>query len=140
MALGMTLLSAQRSQLLENLPFYIKTLGVTHVGIVPSLIEATMGAVQEEDAKAICLRYIASGGEKMSDAVCNMMALYSPIETHPCSQILDKWAAHPQVRLANFYGPSEATIGCCARYMDPTTPRGNIGRPFANVSGYASPL
>ncbi|RDB21442.1 Nonribosomal peptide synthetase 2 [Hypsizygus marmoreus] len=119
-ALGMPLISAPRAQLLENLPFYVTKLGVTHLGIVPSLIEATMGAVQEGEnaGGGMALRYIASGGEKMSDS------------------ILDKWASHPQVRLANFYGPSEATIGCCARYMDSTTPRANIGRPFANVSGY----
>ncbi|KAG6917971.1 NRPS [Tephrocybe rancida] len=118
-ALGMPLLSAPRSQLLENLPFYVKSLSITHLGIVPSLIEATLGAVSDDNGGADTeLRYIASGGEKMSDA------------------ILDKWADHPKVRLANFYGPSEATIGCCARYMDPETPRANIGRAFANVAGY----
>ncbi|KAF8654172.1 hypothetical protein AX16_003701 [Volvariella volvacea WC 439] len=114
--LGMPLFSAQRSQLLENLPHYIKTLAITHVGIVPSLIEATMGAAQSNDTTNMDLRYIASGGEKISDS------------------ILDKWADHPQVTLANFYGPSEVTIGCCARVMDSATPKANIGRPFANVS------
>ncbi|PPR03610.1 hypothetical protein CVT24_007726 [Panaeolus cyanescens] len=119
MALGMPLLSARRSQLLENLPNYVNLLGVTHLGIVPSLIEATLNASQTgKDGSDIALRYIASGGEKMSDA------------------ILDKWADHPQVRLANFYGPSEVTIGCCARYMSSNTPRANIGKPLANVSAY----
>ncbi|EAU88504.2 peptide synthetase [Coprinopsis cinerea okayama7 len=117
MALGMPLLSAPRSQLLENLPQYVKLLGITHLGIVPSLIEATLNASKDNEG-GLALRYIASGGEKMSDS------------------ILDKWANHPQVRLANFYGPSEVTIGCCARYMDSNTPRANIGRPLANVSGY----
>lgn len=65
MALGMPLLSAPRSQLLENLPEHVKTLGVTHLGIVPSLIEATLNASKDE----LALRYIASGGEKMSDSV-----------------------------------------------------------------------
>ncbi|KAG5645251.1 NRPS protein [Asterophora parasitica] len=117
--LGMPLLSAPRSQLLENLPFYVKRLGITHLGIVPSLIEATMGAVQEEDGgNGMALRFIGSGGEKMSDA------------------ILDKWGNHPKVRLANFYGPSEVTIGCCSRFMETATPRANIGHPFANVSAY----
>ncbi|KAF9013880.1 peptide synthetase [Cyathus striatus] len=118
-SLGMPLFSAPRSQLLECLPLYVKLLEITHLGIVPSLIEATMNAVQDDDsADDMKLRYIASGGEKMSDS------------------ILDKWANHPQVRLANFYGPSEVTIGCCARRMSPSTPKANIGRPFANVSGY----
>ncbi|KAF8163357.1 peptide synthetase [Crassisporium funariophilum] len=118
-ALGMPLFSARRSQLLENLPIYVNMLEITHLGIVPSLIEATLNAAQAGvDGSDIALRYIASGGEKMSDS------------------ILDKWANHPQVRLANFYGPSEVTIGCCARYMTSDTPRANIGRPFANVSAY----
>lgn len=70
MALGMPLLSARRSQLLENLPEYVNLLGVTHLGIVPSLIEATLNASQNgADSSSIALRYIASGGEKMSDAV-----------------------------------------------------------------------
>lgn len=69
-ALGMPLLSARRSQLLENLPVYVKRLGVTHLGIVPSLIEATLNAAQGGDPGSdIGLRYIASGGEKMSDSV-----------------------------------------------------------------------
>ncbi|KAI0336556.1 hypothetical protein GY45DRAFT_411925 [Cubamyces sp. BRFM 1775] len=120
LALGIPILAAPRSLLLEDLPYYIKNLRVSHVGIVPSLIEATMGAVQEdeESGHATTLRYIASGGEKMSDA------------------ILDKWASHPKVRLANFYGPSEVTIGCAARPMDKDTPRANIGRTFANVGAY----
>lgn len=62
--------SAPRGLLLENLPYYISLLGVTHVGIVPSLIDATMGAVQEDESMTgMRLRYIASGGEKISDSV-----------------------------------------------------------------------
>lgn len=119
LSLGMVMVSAPRGLLLENLPYYISLLGVTHVGIVPSLIDATMGAVQEDEAMAgMKLRFIASGGEKISDS------------------ILDKWADHPKVRLANFYGPSEVTIGCCARFMDGNTPKGNVGQAFANVSSY----
>ncbi|TFK29988.1 peptide synthetase [Coprinopsis marcescibilis] len=116
-ALGMPLRSAPRSQLLENLPAYAKALEITHLGIVPSLIEATLNAAKDDEGGTV-LRYIASGGEKMSDS------------------ILDKWANHKQVKLANFYGPSEVTIGCCARFMDSITPRANIGKPLANVSGY----
>jgi hypothetical protein len=67
----MVMVSAPRGILLENLPYYISLLGVTHVGIVPSLIEATMGTVQEDEAIAsgMKLRMIASGGEKISDSV-----------------------------------------------------------------------
>lgn len=66
-ALGMPLLSAKRSQLFENLPAYVNLLGITHLGIVPSLIEATLNAAT--NGSDIALRYIASGGEKISDAV-----------------------------------------------------------------------
>ncbi|KAI0082634.1 hypothetical protein K474DRAFT_1654750 [Panus rudis PR-1116 ss-1] len=120
LATGIPIISAPRSLLLEDLPFYIKELGISHLGIVPSLIEATMGAIQDDvnAGHTSTLRYIASGGEKMSDA------------------ILDKWANHPTVRLANFYGPSEVTIGCAARFMERVTPRANIGSTFANVSAF----
>ena len=71
LAVGITILSAPRSLLLEDLPYYIKNLRISHVGIVPSLIEATMGVVQgdEESGATTTLRYIACGGEQMSDAV-----------------------------------------------------------------------
>ncbi|KAF8844469.1 AMP-binding-domain-containing protein [Paxillus ammoniavirescens] len=119
LALGMTLVCARRAELLENLPQHISRLEITHVGLVPSLIDATMCTVEQDPVgEEIKLRYIASGGEKISDS------------------ILDKWADHSKVRLVNFYGPSEVTIGCCARFMDSSTPKGNIGRPFANVSSY----
>ncbi|EGN93241.1 hypothetical protein SERLA73DRAFT_172154 [Serpula lacrymans var. lacrymans S7.3] len=118
LTLGMTLVSARRSLLLENLAFYLIKLGITHVGLVPSLIDATMGSMQEEEGHDMKLRYIGSGGEKISDT------------------ILQKWANHPKVRLVNFYGPSEVTIGCSGRFMDKNTPKNNVGRPFASVSAY----
>jgi hypothetical protein len=76
----MVMLSAPRGILLENLPYYISLLGVTHVGIVPSLIDATMCTVQEyESMGGVNLRYIASGGEKISDSVSvSMMMCYGP--------------------------------------------------------------
>ena len=73
LTLGMTLVTASRNELFEDLPHWLKILGITHVGIVPSLIEATMSAVDEstgEGADEMKLRFIASGGEKISDAVC----------------------------------------------------------------------
>lgn len=88
-SLGMTVISAPRSQLLEDLPRWLHRLRVTHVGIVPSLIEAAMHAVAESsesapdankqvngDEKTMDLAYIASGGEKMSDSVGFIFAFY----------------------------------------------------------------
>lgn len=74
----MPLISARRSQLLEDLPIYVNKLGVTHLGIVPSLIEATLNAAQSEDGDEIALRYIASGGEKMSDSVRQLLITLLP--------------------------------------------------------------
>ncbi|KAF9493084.1 hypothetical protein BDN71DRAFT_1591331 [Pleurotus eryngii] len=119
LSLGTPLYNVPRSILLENLSYYVVQFGITHLGIVPSLLEATLSVAQEDGhLDNMKLRYICSGGEKVTDA------------------ILDKWANHPRFRLANFYGPSEATIGCCARYMDASTPKSNIGKTFDNVSGY----
>ncbi|KAL5533182.1 hypothetical protein ACEPAF_4958 [Sanghuangporus sanghuang] len=130
LSLGMTLICAPRSQLFEDLPCWLHRLHITHVGIVPSLIEATMHAVAEsielavdDDGtgvknKTMDLAYIASGGEKMSDS------------------ILDKWADSPLVTLANFYGPSETTIGCSAHLMTSATRKENIGRIFESCSAY----
>lgn len=68
---GFPIVSAPRALLLEDLPFYIKELHISHIGIVPSLIEATMNAVQDDvdSGHLTSLRYLASGGEKMSNAV-----------------------------------------------------------------------
>ena len=62
---------APRSELFEDLPHYVKEFKVSHLGIVPSLIEATMGTVEigKQSGQISSLRYVASGGEKMSDAV-----------------------------------------------------------------------
>lgn len=71
LSLGITIVSAPRTQLFDDLPKWIQTLRITHVGIVPSLIEATMCAIEESanNETKVNLRYIASGGEKISDPV-----------------------------------------------------------------------
>lgn len=65
LALGMTLISARRSELLENLSHYLDSLRITHVGLVPSLIDATMSNAENQSS----LRFIACGGEKITDSV-----------------------------------------------------------------------
>lgn len=75
LALGMTLVSAKRGELLEHLPLYINLLGITHVGLVPSLIDATMCAVEDgQNGEGMELRYIASGGEKISDSASRILS------------------------------------------------------------------
>ena len=70
----MTLVSAPHSQLLEDLLHWLRYLCVTHVGIVPSLIKATVCALEGDGAldskeHPTNLCYIASGSEKMTDSV-----------------------------------------------------------------------
>lgn len=74
LALGMTLVSAKREELLENLPLHINLLGISHVGLVPSLIDATMCVVEDDQKREeMKLRYIASGGEKITDSVIRVL-------------------------------------------------------------------
>ncbi|KAJ8078433.1 Non-ribosomal peptide synthetase [Marasmius tenuissimus] len=110
--LGIRLVSGQRYELLADLKGVITGIGITHLGMVPSMIEATLNGEEE------MIKYLVSGGEKMSDS------------------LLKKWADHPRVILANFYGPTEATIGCTARRVSPTDRKENIGRPFESCHAY----
>jgi hypothetical protein len=74
-ALGIRLVSAPsaRFELLSDLRRNIWRLGVTHLGMVPSMIEATFQAGTSrggaEEGKKVGLKYLASGGEKISDSV-----------------------------------------------------------------------
>lgn len=62
--LGIRLVTAPRSEVLADLQNNIIRLGITNLGMVPSMIEATLTAPED-----LPLKYLASGGEKMSDAV-----------------------------------------------------------------------
>lgn len=69
-ALGIRLVStpAARFELLADLYNNVRKLGVTHLGMVPSMIEGTFNGGAEQGRK-IGLKYLASGGEKISDSV-----------------------------------------------------------------------
>lgn len=105
-ALGTALLSAPRLSLLADLPRVIREKRISHMGIVPSMLKACVPGGPEEvmidvdvDASAdekewkegerkqrCALKYLVSGGEKISDEVLKM------------------WAGREDVILANFYG------------------------------------
>ncbi|KAK7033521.1 Non-ribosomal peptide synthetase [Paramarasmius palmivorus] len=119
-ALGIRLVSGQRYELLADLRSVVREKGITHLGMVPSMIEATLGGSDEEK---VGVKYLVSGGEKMSD------------------QLLKKWADRPGLILANFYGlsslsPTEATIGCTSRRVSPQDRKENIGKPFESCYAY----
>lgn len=115
-ALGTCLVSVgSRLALLASLQELIEQLRITHIGMVPSMIEATLSKRPEE----LPIKYMVSGGEKLTHAV------------------LAKWASHPHVLFANFYGPTEATIGCTARRVQGVHERrDNIGLPFDSCAAY----
>ncbi|KDN49336.1 hypothetical protein RSAG8_02038, partial [Rhizoctonia solani AG-8 WAC10335] len=111
--LGIRLVSAPRYEILADLQGNLIDLGITHAGMVPSMIEATLSGPDD-----LPLKYLVSGGEKISDS------------------LLRKWANHPSLILANFYGPTEATIGCTSRLIRQTDRKENIGHPFPSCRAY----
>ncbi|KAL1693266.1 hypothetical protein GGG16DRAFT_123376 [Schizophyllum commune] len=60
--LGTRLVSAPRFELLTQLRKHVIDIGITHVGMVPSMIEALL-----ETADGLPLKYLVSGGEKITD-------------------------------------------------------------------------
>ncbi|KIY43686.1 hypothetical protein FISHEDRAFT_78528 [Fistulina hepatica ATCC 64428] len=111
--LGICLVSAPRTEVLADLQNNIIGFGITHLGMVPSMIEATLSAPED-----LPLKYLVSGGEKISDT------------------LLRKWADQPNLILANFYGPTEATIGCTSRQISAVDRKENIGKPFPSCGAY----
>ncbi|KAJ3856653.1 hypothetical protein EV368DRAFT_78489 [Lentinula lateritia] len=111
--LGIRLVSGPRYEFLANLQENIINIGITHLGMVPSMIEATLSSPDD-----LPLKYLVSGGEKISDG------------------LLRKWATSPKLILANFYGPTEATIGCTSRHITINDRKENIGRPFTSCQAY----
>jgi acyl-coenzyme A synthetase/AMP-(fatty) acid ligase len=78
----LTLVSAPRFEVLADFRGVIERLGITHLGIVPSMLEATL----PEGPQGLPLKYVVSGGEKISDG------------------LIKKWSGPEGVLLANFYG------------------------------------
>lgn len=115
-AIGTRLVTvASRMSLLADLQGAIERFQITHIGMVPSMIEATL----KKSPKELPIKYITSGGEKVSDAV------------------LSKWASDPNILFVNMYGPTEATIGCTARIIRGTNePKEDIGYPFKGSGAY----
>ena len=62
--LGIRLVTAPRSEVLSDLQDNIIRLGITNLAMVPGMIEATLTAPED-----LPLKYLASGGEKISDVV-----------------------------------------------------------------------
>ncbi|KAI4123162.1 MAG: hypothetical protein LQ338_005411 [Usnochroma carphineum] len=101
---GMATVTAPRPMLLDNLELALQKLKVTHASFVPSLADnAGLDPANLPD-----LRYLSLGGEKIS------------------KKAIDVWS-RSHVVLVNAYGPTEVTIGCCFRRVEPATNVRNIG-------------
>jgi acyl-coenzyme A synthetase/AMP-(fatty) acid ligase len=81
-ALCLTLVSAPRFEVLSDFRGVVERVGITHLGMVPSMLEAML----PEGPEGLPLKYVVSGGEKISDG------------------LIKKWTGRGGVVLANFYG------------------------------------
>ncbi|GAW01410.1 peptide synthetase [Lentinula edodes] len=72
--LGIRLVSGPRYEFLANLQENIINIGITHLGMVPSMIEATLSSPDD-----LPLKYLVSGGEKISDGVRCLFDVYSKL-------------------------------------------------------------
>ena len=146
--LGIRLVSVPRFELFADLRNNIIGLGITHLGMVPSMIEATLGTPED-----LPLKYMASGGEKISDAVsakkgwCNtskFQTLYAGTrdlgrqsKNHPCELLRVRSCARIQSSGVSWFpSPTEVTIGCVSRKVSAKDRKENIGQPFPACSAY----
>ncbi|CAK7267432.1 NRPS [Sporothrix epigloea] len=109
-SVGMTLVSAPRDLILEDLAGTISRLEITHIDLTPSLGRL----LDPNDVPSLCRGVFITGGEPLKQ------------------EMLDAWG--PTGAVHNFYGPTEATIGVTSYPQVPQNGRAsNIGRQFPNV-------
>ena len=110
---GMATTTAPRVLLLDNLGLALQKLKITHASFVPSLVDNA--GLHPHDLPD--LRYMSVGGEMIT------------------KKLINTWS-ESQVVLANAYGPTEATIGCCFRRVDRRSNVRNIGFPLAYTTAH----
>lgn len=114
-SVGMTLASAPRDLMLEDLANTIRQLEITHIDLTPSLAQL----MDPEDVPSLCRpdSVFITGGESLKQ------------------EIIEKWGSHEVIH--NGYGPTEVTIGMT---MYPRVPLGgrpaNIGMPYDNCGTF----
>lgn len=112
-SVGVCVVSAPRDVIFEDLANSIRTLGITHIDLTPSLAQI----LHPDDVPSLCKGVFITGGESLKQ------------------EILDVWG--PKGVIYNGYGPTEATIGCT---MYPRVPANgkpsNIGPQFDNVGTF----
>ena len=112
-SVGITVTSAPRDLVFEDLPGTLRKLGITHLDLTPSLA----ALITPEEVPSLKKGVFITGGEALRQ------------------EILDAWGATGAIY--NGYGPTEVTIGCT---MYPRVPANgkpsNIGPAFDNVGTY----
>ncbi|KAF1842551.1 uncharacterized protein K460DRAFT_187670 [Cucurbitaria berberidis CBS 394.84] len=112
-AVGICVVSAPRDLIFEDLAVSIRTMGITHIDLTPSLAQL----LHPDDVPSLCKGVFITGGESLKQ------------------EILDVWG--PTDVIYNGYGPTEATIGVT---MYPRVPANgkpsNIGPQFDNVGSF----
>ncbi|CAO1636590.1 unnamed protein product [Jaminaea pallidilutea] len=115
--MGWAAVTGERNVLLEDLAHTVNTLRITHMGILPSLLEHS-GLTPETAPSLVGL---SVGGEKISQF------------------ILDAWAPVTASRdtvplVLNAYGPTEVTIGCTMAIVTKASTPDNIGYPLGETT------
>ncbi|KAL2444536.1 Nonribosomal peptide synthase sidC [Exophiala dermatitidis] len=112
-SVGISVTSAPRDLLFEDLPGFIRALKITHLDLTPSLARL----LTPEEVPSLCQGVFIVGGEQVRQ------------------DILETWG---DTRcLYNFYGPSEVTIGCTVHQQVPKNAKPtNIGQQWDNVGSF----
>ena len=110
---GICVVSAPRDVIFEDLEQTIRSMGITHIDLTPSLASL----VHPANVPNLCRGVFITGGEQLKQ------------------EILDEWGEHEVIH--NGYGPTETTIGVTMFTRVPRSGKpANIGRQFANVGTY----
>ncbi|PHH75811.1 hypothetical protein CDD82_4277 [Ophiocordyceps australis] len=116
-SVGITVVSAPREAILDNLIGSINRLAITHIDLTPSLARLT----HPHQVPTLCRGVFITGGEQLKQ------------------EILDSWGS--KAVIYNAYGPTEATIGVTMYPRVPVNGRpSNIGKQFLNVGSYVLAL
>ncbi|KAF5972652.1 ferrichrome siderophore peptide synthetase [Fusarium coicis] len=107
-----------RTTMMANLKELINELKVTHFGSVPSVLSQLR--LRPEDVPSV--RVVTTGGEKASNELLNTWA-----------QTQDSGATDDRAVLFNFYGPTEATIGCLGHAVHQDSNARNLGLPLQGL-------
>ncbi|KAF5121154.1 Nonribosomal peptide synthetase sidC [Metarhizium anisopliae] len=107
-----SVIGKDRNGIFAGLQKVINEVKITHMGSVPSVLMQL--GLRLVDVPS--MRVLTFGGEKASHE------LFEQLNT-----------GNPKAALINFYGPTEATIGCLSHIVGPNSNARNLGLPLAGL-------